>query len=60
MKDVTGYEGKLAFNTDKPDGTLLKRLDTSVINAMDWTPSIGLTDGLKDTYRWAREKGVLD
>ena len=60
MKDVTGYEGELTFNTDKPDGTMLKRLDTSLINAMGWTPSIGLTDGLKDTYRWATENGVFD
>ena len=60
MKDVTGYEGELTFNTDKPDGTMLKRLDTSLINTMGWTPSIGLTDGLKDTYRWATENGVFD
>ena len=60
MKDVTGYGGELAFNTDKPDGTMLKRLDTSLINTMGWTPSIGLTDGLKDTYRWATENGVFD
>ena len=60
MKDVTGYEGDLAFNTDKPDGTMLKRLDTSLINTMGWTPSIGLSDGLKSTYRWATESGVFD
>ena len=60
MKDVTGYQGELIFNTNKPDGTMLKRLDTSLINAMGWTPSIGLTDGLKDTYRWATENGVFD
>ena len=60
MKDVTGYEGELTFNTDKPDGTMLKRLDTSLINAMGWTPSIGLQDGLRDTYRWATENGVFD
>ena len=60
MKDVTGYEGDLAFNTDKPDGTMLKRLDTSLINIMGWTPSIGLSDGLKSTYRWATESGVFD
>ena len=60
MKDVTGYEGELAFNADKPDGTMLKRLDTSLINAMGWTPSIGLQDGLRDTYRWATENGVFD
>ena len=60
MKDVTGFKGELAFNTDKPDGTMLKRLDTSLINAMGWTPSIDLTVGLKDTYRWATENGVFD
>ncbi len=60
MKYITGYGGELTFNTDKPDGTMLKRLDTSLINAMGWTPSISLTDGLKDTYRWATENGVFD
>jgi GDP-L-fucose synthase len=53
--EVVGYQGALRFDATKPDGTPRKLLDTSRINAMGWRPSIGLEQGLADTYRWYRD-----
>lgn len=52
LAEVAGFEGKLVFDTSKPDGTLRKLLDVSRANAMGWKASIYLKDGLRDAYRW--------
>ncbi|MEG3092908.1 GDP-L-fucose synthase [Sphingomonas sp. PB1R3] len=52
VANVTGYEGKIVFDTTKPDGTMRKLMDSSRLAAMGWTPSIGLADGVRKTYRW--------
>ena len=44
-----GYEGKLIFDTTKPDGTLRKLMDISKINSLGWKPSINLQEGIKKT-----------
>lgn len=54
---VTGFEGKLRFDTSKPDGTPRKLLDISRIRSLGWTPGIDLTEGLQTTYAWFLEHG---
>ena len=49
---VVGYQGELAFDTTKPDGTPRKLLDVSRMTALGWTPRISLREGLAMTYRW--------
>jgi GDP-L-fucose synthase len=49
---VVGFEGRLAFDMSKPDGTPRKLLDTSRLSALGWTPKISFDDGLAATYRW--------
>jgi GDP-L-fucose synthase len=49
---VVGFEGRLRYATDKPDGTPRKLLDTSMLNRMGWQPRIGLEMGLVEAYRW--------
>ena len=44
-----GYDGHLVFDTTKPDGTPRKLMDTSKINKLGWSPSIGLDEGIKKT-----------
>ena len=52
VRDVVGYEGELAFDTSKPDGTPRKMLDISRLQALGWAPKVALRDGLAETYRW--------
>jgi len=52
IKDITGYEGKIAFDPSKPDGTPRKLLDISRIRDLGWTPKIALREGIESTYRW--------
>tara|TARA_A100001015_G_scaffold317415_2_gene434342 strand:+ start:99 stop:1040 length:942 start_codon:yes stop_codon:yes gene_type:complete len=49
---VVGFDGKIVWQTDKPDGTLRKLLDSERLLSMGWKPKTDLQAGLEDTYRW--------
>ena len=49
---VTGFKGKLGFDTTKPDGTMRKLMDVSRLADMGWRAQIDLKDGLQETYNW--------
>lgn len=49
---VTGFEGRLVFDSSKPDGTPRKLMDVSRLAALGWRASISLEDGLASTYKW--------
>ena len=53
VKDVVGFEGELKWDTTKRDGTPRKLMDSSKLNAMGWTPRIGLKEGIAETYKKA-------
>jgi GDP-L-fucose synthase len=53
--DVVGFEGELAWDTTKPDGTPRKLLDVSKIHALGWRHRIELRDGITRTYQWFLE-----
>lgn len=50
VADVVGYQGKLIFDTSKPDGTPRKLLDSSRIRALGWRRNIALRAGLAAAY----------
>jgi GDP-L-fucose synthase len=52
VRAVVGFEGRLRFDPERPDGTPRKLLDTSRLAALGWRPRIPLDQGLADTYRW--------
>ncbi len=52
---IVGFEGRLVFNTSKPDGTPRKLIDSSRINGLGWRPRIGLEEGISSTYQWFLE-----
>lgn len=56
VKDVVGFEGKLVFNTEKPDGTLRKVTDVSKLNELGWKHSVDLKDGVERLYNWYLKK----
>ena len=55
-----GYDGALDWDTSKPDGTPRKLLDVSRLQALGWTPTIGLAEGLASTYAWFLEHAASD
>src|SRR5438477_9762625 len=50
--EVVGFDGDLAWDATKPDGTPRKLLDVSKLRALGWKPSIPLRDGIARTYEW--------
>jgi GDP-L-fucose synthase len=52
IREIVGFDGETRYNSDQPDGTPRKLLDTSRINGLGWFPSYGLKEGLKITYDW--------
>jgi GDP-L-fucose synthase len=52
---VSGFQGSLAFDSSKPDGTPRKLLDTSRLTSLGWKPKITLRAGIEQTYAWFKE-----
>jgi len=55
VAEVTGFSGRISFDTSKPDGPPRKLLNVSLINGLGWKSSISLKDGLISTYGWFLE-----
>lgn len=51
VKKVSGYEGKLIFDTTKPDGTPRKLLNVKKLHSLGWKHTIDLDTGIKKTYK---------
>lgn len=51
LKEITGYEGALRFDTTKPDGTPRKLLDVSKLHQLGWRHQTNLKNGLKMAYK---------
>jgi GDP-L-fucose synthase len=62
IQEVSGFAGKLAWNTEKPDGQIKKILDVQRMKeALQWQPPTSLRAGLEKTIRWyAANKETAD
>ncbi|MDW8205092.1 MAG: GDP-L-fucose synthase [Cytophagales bacterium] len=47
---IVGYQGRLRYNTAKPDGTPRKLMDVSKLHAMGWRHRISLAEGIRSVY----------
>ena len=47
---VVGFNGQIAFDTSKPDGTPGKLLNVARLNAAGWKPRTSFRDGLAVAY----------
>ena len=56
--DVVGFNGELAWDTSKPDGTPRKLLDVTKLRELGWKPAITLRNGVASTYEWFRANCV--
>jgi len=52
IKKSVGFKGELVFNTQKPDGTMVKRTDPSKLHALGWKHSVELEEGVRRVYGW--------
>jgi len=52
IRDVTGYQGEIVFNTEKPDGTPRRVLDNSRISATGWKPKMDIREGIRREYEY--------
>ena len=48
---VVGYEGKIEFDSSKPDGTPRKLMDSTRLNNLGWQAKVNLEDGLAFAYQ---------
>lgn len=55
MKEVSGFTGKLIWDSTKPDGMPVRMIDGSRLGKLGWKYSIPLDKGLKETYKWFEE-----
>lgn len=53
---IVGYEGKIEWDSSKPDGTPRKLLDVSKLHGLGWKHTIALEDGIQSTYTWYKER----
>ena len=53
--EVLGYDGTLAFDPTKPDGTPRKLMDSSRLFALGWKPRIPLREGIAHAHAWFLE-----
>jgi GDP-L-fucose synthase len=52
VAEVAGWQGRLVFDTSKPDGTPRKLLDVSRLRELGWQSSISLREGVRSAYDW--------
>ena len=52
VSKIVGFSGEIIFNTDRPNGTPRKLLDSALIADLGWKPQVSLEDGISLTYNW--------
>ena len=50
--ETVGYQGKLTFDSCKPDGTMRKLTDPSKLHALGWHHKIEIEEGVRKMYEW--------
>lgn len=56
IQEKIGFEGELAFDASKPDGTLRKLTDVSKLHALGWHHKIEVAEGVELLYNWYLDK----
>lgn len=56
VAQITGFKGKIEYDTTKPDGTPRKIMDVSRINNLGWKHKTSLEEGIKLTYEWYKSR----
>ena len=49
---AVGFEGEVAFDASKPDGTMRKLIDVSKLHSLGWTHKVEIEDGVQKLFDW--------
>jgi GDP-L-fucose synthase len=52
IADITGFRGRVSYDSSRLDGTMRKLMDVSRLAAMGWQANTSLKEGLQSTYQW--------
>jgi len=56
VAEIVGYEGKVLWDTSKPDGAPRKLLDSSRFLSLGWRPTVSIDEGIRKTYQWYQRR----
>ena len=52
IQKIVGFQGRLRFDPGKPDGMMVKILESSAINGLGWAPAFTFSEAIQQTYEW--------
>ena len=52
---AVGFEGEVAFDASKPDGTMRKLIDVSKLHSLGWTHKVEIEDGVAKLFEWYKQ-----
>ncbi len=52
IKEIIGFEGRILWDSTKPDGTFKKLMDSTKMKSLGWSPKVDLDEGILKTYNW--------
>jgi len=58
VSETVGFNGKIIYDSSKPDGTPRKLMDVSRINNLGWKYKTSLKDGIEKSYKWFIENQI--
>jgi len=58
IAQLSGYKGKIEWDSSKPDGTPRKLLDVTKMKNLGWAPAISLEAGISSTIEWFKENSM--
>lgn len=56
ISEIVGFNGKIEYDSNKPDGTPRKLLDVTRLNSLGWKYNTELKEGIQKTYKWFLER----
>ncbi len=52
IQSIVGHQGKISWDSSKPDGTPRKLLDITKMHSLGWKHNVELEEGIIKTYKW--------
>ena len=56
VQEIVGFDGEIVYDSEKPDGTPQKLLDTSRMDGLGWKAKVSLKEGIERTYQFYKKE----